>query len=89
MHHPFGNHIKDEPAMITLQQIEEKYDFIFPEFFKKLWDDGMLNYMRGFDERLKEGENWIDTVYPVLKENPRHSFTQGNHSSLCLPMKCC
>ena len=56
--------------MITLQQIEEKYDFIFPEFFKKLWDDGMLNYMRGFDEGLKEGENWIDTVYPALKENP-------------------
>lgn len=56
--------------MITLQQIEEKYDFVFPEFFKKLWNDGMLNYMRGFDEELKEGVSWVDTVYPTLKDNP-------------------
>lgn len=56
--------------MVTLQQIEEKYNFTFPEYFKRLWDDGMLNYMRGFDEGLKEGENWVNTVYPTLQENP-------------------
>jgi hypothetical protein len=71
MHYPFENHtIKDDHTMITLQQIEEKYDFTFPEFFKKLWDDGMLNYMRGFDEGLKEDESWVKTVYPTLKDNP-------------------
>jgi len=56
--------------MITLQQIEEKYNFTFPEFYKKLWDDGMLNYMRGFENGLQEGESWIDTVYPTLQDNP-------------------
>ncbi|MFT7878834.1 MAG: SMI1/KNR4 family protein [Sulfurimonas sp.] len=56
--------------MVTLKQIEEKYDFTFPEYFKRLWDDGMLNYMRGFEEGLKEGESWVDTVYPTLRENP-------------------
>jgi len=69
-YYPCENHIKDNHMMITLQQIEEKYDFTFPELFKKLWDEGMLNYMRGFDEGLKEGESWIDTVYPTLKEKP-------------------
>ena len=56
--------------MITLQQIEEKHHFTFPNYFKRLWDDGMLNYMRGFDEGLKEGENWVKTVYPTLRERP-------------------
>ena len=56
--------------MVTLQQIEEKFDFTFPEYFKRLWNDGMLNYMRGFEEGLKEGETWVDTVYPTLQENP-------------------
>jgi hypothetical protein len=56
--------------MVTLKQIEEKYNFTFPEYFKRLWNDGMLNYMRGFDQGLKEGETWVKTVYPTLQENP-------------------
>lgn len=56
--------------MVTLKQIEEKHHFSFPEYFKRLWDDGMLNYMRGFEGGLNEGENWVDTVYPTLRENP-------------------
>lgn len=56
--------------MLTLDAIEEKHDFTFPSLYRKLWEDGMLNYMRGFDEPLKEGETWANTVYPALKEKP-------------------
>lgn len=56
--------------MVILKELEKKYHFIFPDHFKRLWDDGMLNYMRGVEEGLKEAESWVDTVYPTLRENP-------------------
>ena len=52
--------------MITLEEIETKHHFTFPDFFRKLWDNGMLNYMKG----VEEGQDWEDTVYPKLRENP-------------------
>ena len=52
--------------MITLEEIETKHHFTFPDFFRKLWDEGMLDYMRD----LEDEESWEDTIYPKLRENP-------------------
>lgn len=56
--------------MITLKELEEKYRFAFPNLFRKLWEDGMLDYIRRFEDGLGENENWEDTVYPKLRKNP-------------------
>ena len=55
--------------MITLEQLETKYNFIFPALYKTLFKAGMLNWMRGFNT-LEEKQTWADNVYPTLKENP-------------------
>lgn len=56
--------------MITLEAIEAKHHFTFPDFFRKLWDDGMLNYMRGFEDGFRDENSWEETVYPTLRDNP-------------------
>jgi len=56
--------------MILLDDIEKKYDFIFPELFKKLWSDGMLDWMNGRTTPFNSDENWAKTIYPEIKDNP-------------------
>lgn len=56
--------------MTTLANIETKHDYTFPTLFKKLWEDEMLNWMRGFELPLEKDQTWADDVYPTLKENP-------------------
>ena len=56
--------------MTTLEKIETKHNYTFPTLYKKLWEDDMLNWMRGFELPLEEGKTWADDVYPTLKENP-------------------
>ncbi len=56
--------------MITLENIETKHNYTFPELFKKLWDDEMLNWMRGFELPLEKGKTWAEDVYPTLTQNP-------------------
>ena len=56
--------------MTTLKNIETKHNYTFPTLYKKLWEDDMLNWMRGFELPLTEGKTWADDVYPTLKENP-------------------
>ena len=56
--------------MRTIQEIEEKYNYNFPALYKKLWEDGMLNWMRGFEKPLEKGQTWAEDIYPTLKENP-------------------
>ena len=55
---------------ITIKKLEEHYNFNYPEFFKKLWDDGMLDWFRGWDEPWTHHKNWETEIYPQLKENP-------------------
>ncbi len=56
--------------MTTLEAIETKHNYIFPVLYKKLWEDDMLNWMRGFDLPLEKDKTWAEDVYPTLKENP-------------------
>jgi len=56
--------------MITITQLEEKHNFNFPALYKKLWENEMLNWMRGFDLPLPNDKTWAEDVYPTLKENP-------------------
>lgn len=56
--------------MTTLKNIETKHNYTFPTLYKKLWEDEMLNWMRGFELPLTEGKTWANDVYPTLKDNP-------------------
>ena len=56
--------------MITLEQLETKYNFSYPSLYKTLFNDNKLNWMRGFDEPLSTEKSWAKDVYPTLKENP-------------------
>ncbi len=56
--------------MITLEQLETKHNYTYPELYKTLFDTDILNWMRGFEPTLPEGKTWADDVYPTLKENP-------------------
>lgn len=48
---------------MTLTEIENKYGFKYPELYKKLEYDQMLNVG-------EYGQDWYTTVFPKLKENP-------------------
>jgi len=56
--------------MITINDLEKKYNYSFPALYKTLFKADMLNWMRGFELPLTEGKTWSDDVYPTLKENP-------------------
>jgi hypothetical protein len=56
--------------MILLDDIEKKYNFIFPDIFKQLWNDGMLDWMNGRTMPFNKDENWAKTIYPEIKDNP-------------------
>lgn len=56
--------------MITLQQIEQRHNYTFSPLFKRLWNDDMLNWMRGFEMPLPKEKTWANNVYPTLKDNP-------------------
>ena len=55
---------------MNIEDIEKKYDFTFPELFRKLWSDGMLDWMNGRTTPFKSDENWAKTIYPEIKDNP-------------------
>jgi len=56
--------------MITIEELEKKYDYKFPKLYKILFEAGMLDWMRGYNHPLGEGKTWAEDVYPTLKENP-------------------
>ena len=56
--------------MITIKQLEEYYNHDYSDFFKKLWNDKMLDWFRGWDEPYTYEKNWRTEVYPILKDNP-------------------
>ena len=63
--------------MITLENIETKHNYTFPTLYKKLWEDEMLNWMRGFELPLDKDKTWANNVYPTLKENPPLLLNSG------------
>ena len=56
--------------MITLEEIEKRYNYTFPPLYRKLWNEDMLNWMRGFESPLTDDLNWANDVYPTLTERP-------------------
>lgn len=48
---------------MTLIEIENEYNFTYPELYRQLEQDGML-------EVGEYGPNWYSSVFPKLKENP-------------------
>ncbi|WP_264553488.1 SMI1/KNR4 family protein [Flavobacterium sp. N2038] len=48
---------------MTIQEIETKHSFKFPNLYKQLAADGMLDVG-------EYGPNWFTEVYPTLRDNP-------------------
>ena len=55
---------------MELKIISEKYNYQFPEFYKKLWNDGMLDWYKGWNAPWTKERNWFTEVYPKIKDNP-------------------
>ncbi len=49
--------------MNTLQSIEQQFGFKYPNLYKQLFDDKMLDWG-------ESQANWYKTVFPTLKDNP-------------------
>ncbi len=49
--------------MSTLEDLEKEFNFTYPELYKQLYADRMLDW--GSD-----GNDWYTNVFPTLKENP-------------------
>ncbi|WP_027388638.1 SMI1/KNR4 family protein [Chryseobacterium gregarium] len=60
---------------MTLTEIEEEYGFRYPELYRQLEKDGML-------EVGEYGPGWHSTVYPRLKENPTLLLHTGDFELL-------
>ena len=56
---------------MELAKLESKYKYKYSKFFKKLWDDGMLDWMDGRKAEFGSTETWENTIYPKIKENPK------------------
>ncbi len=54
----------------TLEQIEAKYQYDFPDIFKQLWLDGMMDWYKGWDEPWTSEKNWYTEIYPKIKDKP-------------------
>jgi hypothetical protein len=55
---------------MNIKELESKYNYKFPQLFKKLWRDGMIDWMNGRTTPFSSDENWAKTVYPYIKDNP-------------------
>jgi len=55
---------------MKLKELESKYNCKYPEIFKRLWEDNMLDWMGGRTEPFRDNENWAKTIYPTIKDNP-------------------
>lgn len=49
--------------MNTLTDLEKELNITYPEIYKKLYADGMLNWG-------ESGTDWYENTFPTLKENP-------------------
>lgn len=53
-----------------LEAIENKYAFQYPQTYRQLCLDGMLDWYRGWNEAWTAQRNWYTEVYPTLLDNP-------------------
>jgi hypothetical protein len=56
---------------MELAKLESKYKYKYSKFFKKLWDEGMIDWMDGRRTEFSSKESWENTIYPKIKENPK------------------
>ncbi|GHS89199.1 hypothetical protein FACS189487_08970 [Campylobacterota bacterium] len=56
--------------MDELEQIEQKFGFKYPDIYRNLYQDGMLDWFRGWNEKWTKERNWGTEVYPTLLDNP-------------------
>lgn len=55
---------------MDLKKISEKYNYEFSDFYKKLWNDGMLDWYKGWNEPWTKERNWFTEIYPKIKDKP-------------------
>lgn len=55
---------------MKLEKLESKYNYKFSTLFRKLWNDGMIDWMNGRTLPFSVDESWEKTIYPTIKENP-------------------
>ena len=55
---------------MKIEELEKQYHYKFPALFKRLWKDGMIDWMNGHTEAFVSGESWENTIYPKIKEQP-------------------
>lgn len=66
---------------MELQDIEKKYGFEYPELYKQLYLDGML-------DMGEYGPNWYSEIYPTLKDNPPLLLNSCDFELLTLKSVC-
>lgn len=67
------------------EAIEQHYNVTLPPLFHTLFDDGMLDWMGGYDDPLPEGIDWVRDVYPKLHEHPPALFHTGGDLLMLTP----
>lgn len=56
--------------MSILTQLENEFQFTYPQVYKQLHDDQMLDWLRGWNEPWTKERNWSTEIYPQLKAYP-------------------
>ena len=56
---------------MEMSALESKYKYKYSKFFKRLWDDGMIDWMDGRTTAFTADETWENTIYPKIKESPK------------------
>jgi hypothetical protein len=60
----------NKESKVKIEELESKYSYKFPELFKRLWSDGMIDWMGGRTTLFGADENWAKSIYPHIKDNP-------------------
>ncbi|HIP42301.1 MAG TPA: hypothetical protein EYG90_07330 [Campylobacterales bacterium] len=56
---------------MKIEEIEAKHNYKFPKLYKKLWENGMLNWMGDWgDKPFSITNTWENSIYPTIKNNP-------------------
>ncbi len=55
---------------MELTRIAQKHNYQFPPFFKRLWEDGMLDWYKGWNQSWSKKQSWYTSIYPSIKDAP-------------------
>jgi len=68
-----------------LRSIEEKYDINLPSLYRRLYEDGMLDWTGGYGYPIPSDVDWAEDIYPKLHANPPILFHTGGDILLWSP----